>query len=203
MRRTCPRCSSSLIIVACRRCAGRGERRRRSTAGHRRRRCSRRRTDTGSARLHDHSRAGDRDRQDRAGDAGDSPRPPSAAHRALRLGPESLRGLLLLPRQADRRPARRPRRASRPDVHRSADPRPLRAAGTMAGSSTHPGCSVSFTAMFLLPLLLLRRRSWLDRFDLAAAPFVRRLVRAVRHRVTSSPPCGCSTRRSCTCSSGC
>ncbi len=35
--------------------------------------------------------------------------------------------------------------------------------------------------MFLLPLLLLRGRRWLDRFDLGVVAGVRRLLRAVRH----------------------
>ena len=35
--------------------------------------------------------------------------------------------------------------------------------------------------MFLLPLLLLRGRSWLDRFDIAVRALVRHLIRAVRY----------------------
>ena len=45
-----------------------------------------------------------------------------------------------------------------------------------------PWVLIPFTVMFLLPLVLLRGRRWLDRFDIGGRPDVRRVLRAVRHR---------------------
>src|SRR5205085_4030557 len=70
------------------------------------------------------------------------PRPPSAADRRTRLDPESLRGLLLLPRQADRRPARWSRRPGGADVYRGADHRDLRAWALRRGLRVAVGARV-------------------------------------------------------------
>ena len=100
----------------------------------------------------------------------------------LRVGGEPLRDLLLLPRARSS-----PTRSSAPRGQIGATyTGPLilgiYGRGHYGEIFDSPIVLGAFTLMFLLPLLLLRGRSWFDRFDIAALLDVRRLVPAVRQR---------------------
>ena len=77
------------------------------------------------------------------------------------------------------------------------------ARGHYGGIFDSPLVLVPFTLMFLLPLLLLRRAVVVRPVRHRCGADVRRLLRCCSTRSTSRPGCGCSIRRSSTCSSGC
>ena len=134
MRRTHP-ALLSLIVLACAAGAGHGERRGGRASAARR----------GGAAVPRHELAPDpapasrsirprrsRSPRPRRKIAGHPPRPPPTADRGLVWVRRSLRDLLLLPRQGDRRSDRRPAGPARSDVHRTADDRVLRARAVRA-----------------------------------------------------------------------
>ncbi len=90
-----------------------------------------------------------------------------AADRGLRVGGQPLRDLLLLSRQGHRRPDHR-RAGQIGATYTGPLILGIYGRGHYGGIFDSPILLGAFTLMFLLPLLLLRGRSWFDRIDIAA-----------------------------------